>query len=490
MVIRLDRGFVWVPKPSYILSGSVLINSIEMREVVLDSSIERAVTDRAGTCTIKIKNKDGAYTNSFSKKDEIKIYADYESGTTQIFGGFIRDINPGLDKISFLEIKGYDWAGEALQKIVNKEYTTPTVISAVFIELITDFLPGHTTTNISTTGYMATLITPTFNNKKLLDCLKELMVLTGNNCCFYCDFNKDWHAFEKGSVFNLYEPIIYTKNLISIQTEDTLSDVATKITLYGSPQGGLPMMITVSDDPEGYGEIEEVIKDNNITTYEALVEKTNELLNSKKTSEIKGKSAIVRGMIGLSPGDSVYIFAPDQGLQGEFFIPEFTHDIEGGKIIKTTCKFQIQYKTVQNISTLIKDRIDDQQKSLDIENPNDLENSYNFTFDNDTNCNHSSTETSDGKLQLTYGSTTGTMTSNARTTTDLITQAELRINGSDLRYSTFKISADGGTTWEAITADHLYILVHTGKQLKVRVNLVKSSSTPDPSVDSLAVLYK
>jgi len=485
----LDRGFVWVPRPSYKIYTSVLINNVEMKSKVLDCTITRIVTDGAGSCELRIYNKDGQYTGTFSKKYIIKIYIDYVNGTTKVFEGLVRDIEYDLDPYSVLVVKGYDYAGDALERVVNKVYTTATAISDIFKQLIATYLPDHTTTNVAT---ISTTAKPTFNNKKLLDCLKDLMKLTNNNYCFYCDFNKDWHVFEKGSIYNEDEPILHTKNLLSLKTEDTLSDVATKITLYGLSLDNYPLMVTVKDDAAiaQYGTIHEVIKDTNISTWDALVEKANEILTSKKTGEIKGKRVTARGLPGLTPGDQIYIFAPEQSIQGEYFIPEYTHEIRGGKIMKTTCKFQVQHKRVESIITVIKDRADESQGLMSIENPNDLEHSYNFTFDDDTNCTHSNTETEEGKLRIAATYASGTMTSTARTAEDLITKVEVRASGQDLRSSTFEVSADNGANWLAVSLNTLYTLTTTGKQLKVRVTLVSNSPNPDPSVEALAVLYK
>lgn len=489
MVIYLDRGFVWVPRPSYVVSGSVMINGAEYKSDTMSCTVVGVATESCGTCEIKIYNQYGVYTGLISKTDSIKIYADYEAGTTQIFDGYVRDINYGLDPYSILTIKGNDWAGEALMKTVNRQYTTAMTIDAIFKDLISSYLTGHTTTNVADLTSLGTF-TPTFNNKTLLDCLKDLMALTDNNYCFYCDFNKDWHVFEKGSVFNLYEPIIYSRNLIRLSTEDTLSDIETKITLYGQDQEGFPMLVTVSDDPDNVGTIHKVYKDTNVTTYDALVEKATEILNSKKSGEIKVKQALVKGMISLRPGDTVYIFAPQQSIQGEMFVSQYTHDIKGGKTIRTTCTLQVQRKKVQNLATIIKDRIDDNQELLSISNESDLENSYNFTFNDNTNIEtFTNTEVTGGKLQLTTGSSTGTAIITTRTTSSNVTEVELKYNGWNLGDSVFEVSVDGGLNYQTVTNNTVTTITYSGNLLKLKITLNSTAANPSPNVESLALLY-
>jgi hypothetical protein len=484
-----DRGFVWVPRPSYVVSGSVLINGAEYKSDVLSCTIDGAVTDSCGTCEIRIYNQYGQYTGLISKTNSIKIYADYDTGTTQIFDGYVRDINYSLEPYSILTIKGNDWAGQALLQTVNKQYTTPSTIDTIFKDLISSYLTDHTTNNVADLTSLGTFA-PTFNNKTLLDCLKDLMALTDNNYCFYCDFSKDWHMFEKGSIFNLYEPILYSRNLIRLGTEDTLADIETKITLYGQDQEGFPMCVTVSDDPEGVGVIHTVYKDTNVTTYDALVEKATEILNSKKSGEIKVKQAIVKGMISLRPGDTVYVFAPQQSLQGEMFVSHYTHNIIGRKTIRTTCTLQVQRKFVENLATIIKDRIDENQELLAISNENDLENSYNFTFNDNSNMGTMThTEISGGKLQLTSGYSTGTALSAVRTTIANVTKVEVKYSGWNMTDSTIEVSVNGGLNYQTLTANTVTNVSYSGSSLMFKITLNSTAANPGPNLDSLVLLY-
>jgi len=490
-MIHADRGFVWSPRPSYKVNGSVLINGVEVKADVLDCSITRAVigtTSKVGSCTIKINNYDGSWAGMFSKKDTIKIYADFGSGATQQFDGFVREINPDIDGFPHITIIGNDWAGEALMRVVNKQYNSQ-YLDDIFIDLVATYLPGHTTANVADMSSLGTF-TINFSNKKLIDCFKDIMVKSGDNYCAYCDFDKDWHVFEKGSIFNLYEPIIHTRNMISIKTENTLSGMATKITLYGKDQEGMPMMVTVSDDPEGVGNIHEVYKDTNILTYNALVDRANAILAEKKTSEINCKEALVRGMIGLNPGDAVYMFAPIIGLQSEVFVPEFTHDIFGGKTMKTKVKWQMQYKMPKDISTLFKERIEGNQEILDISNPDDLENSYNFVFDDNNDVlTFTNTEVSNGMLQLTSGETTGTMLSESRSLSDIVTYLEIKYNGWNLGDSIFQVTTDGGLNWQTLTRNTKTAASYSGSSVQIKITLNSTDANPSPNVESMAVLY-
>jgi hypothetical protein len=492
MVIRSDRGFVWTPRESYRVAGSILINGVEVKLKVVESSITMAVigvTAKAGSCELIINNSDGAYTGLFSKKDSVKIYADFASGTTQQFDGFVREVNPTIDGYPKLQIIGNDWAGEALMRVVNKQYSTPMTLDAIFKDLVADYLPGHTTNNVADLSSFGTF-TPTFNNKKLIDCFKDLMDKTQNNYCAYCDFSKDWHVFEKGSIFNLYEPIIHTRNLISLSTEDTLSDMATKITLYGKDQENMPMMVTVSNDPEGVGTIHNVYRDTNITTYASLLSKANDILAKSSTSEIKGKEAVVKGMITLRPGDSVYMFAPLIGLQTEVFVPEFRHTIIGGKVMKTYVTWQLQHKMPETISTVIKDTINASQEMLNIDNPDDLENSYNFIFDDNSNVETiTGLSITGGKLQISAGGTTGTLITSTREVAANITKIELKYDGWNLGDSTFEVSVDGGLNYETVTRNTVMTPSYSGSSLKLRTVLNSTAANASPNIESMALLY-
>ncbi len=479
-----NRAYHYFPKLSYSVSGSILINGTEVKEKMISASIDMAASSRAGSCEIRLYNKDGEYTGMFSKKDAVKIYADYGNGTTQQFDGYVREINHEFDRFPILVIKGLDWMGEALNNPVNRRYSS-MAISDIFTDLVENYLPGHTTANV---GTISTTASPVFAGKGLLDCFIELMTLANDDYCFYCDFAKDWHVFEKGTVFNAYEPIVKTRNLVRLSTEDSLDNMATKITLYGAPQDGLPMFVTVSNDPEGLGTMHKVIKDTNITGYAALLEKAEAILASMNTSEVKGKKAVVKGMMTLKRGDTVHIFAPEMELDREVLVMEFRHDI-GKKAMKTTCSFQVQHKKNEDLATIIRKSSDDTQKLLDIDNPDDLENSYNFTFDDSSNISSSNCAVSGGKLILSAGQTTGTMTTSARESSSDITKFELMLSGANLDACVFEANADGiDDHFETVSRDTLKILDYPGKTLRIRVTLSETGTTR-PEIDGLSGAY-
>jgi hypothetical protein len=489
-MIRENRGFVWVPRDSYRLHTSVLINGTEVKTKVLSCSVTRSATNKAGSCTIVLYDKTGAYTAAFQKTQTIKIYADYSTGTTQIFEGFIREVNPEMSPYPKLTVVGHDYSGEALMRTVNKQYNTAMSISDVFKDLVASYLPTHTVVNVAA---ISTMVTPTFAGKKLLDCFADLMTLTENNYCFYCDFSKDWHVFEKGSVYNMYEPVVQGRNMIRIQTENTLSDVTNKITLYGQPADGYPLVTTVSDATSiaatGYV-IQDTFKDTNITTYDSLVEKATEMLNSKMTGELKGKQAVARGMVGLNPGDSIYYFAPVIGLQGEYFVPEFTHEIIGGKVMRTTTQFQVQHFRVADLSTVIKGQAQATQALMSIENADDLENSYVYPFNDSADIETmTDTQVTAGALALTAGSSTGSMITNSITAASNITKVQVKVTGWNLGDSTFEVSVNGGLDYEAATLGAVTVPGYSGSTLKVRVTLNSTAGNPSPNIDTMAVLY-
>jgi len=154
----------------------------------------------------------------------------------------------------------------------------------------------------------------------------------------------------------------------------------------------------------------------------------------------------------------------------------------------------------KDISTLFKERIEGNQEILDISNPDDLENSYNFVFDNSSNLETMTNiddDFSDGKLKITSGQTTATAITSTRTTSANITKVELKINAWNFGDSIVEVSVDGGLNYFEIQRNVLYEygdefgnkFNYSGNNLKIKITLNSTDANPSPNVESMAVLY-
>ena len=61
---------------------------------------------------------------------------------------------------------------------------------------------------------MTTLYSPSWSRKSIWDCFRELIDVMGGDHDFYCDMDKLWHVFTKGSRTSS-EAAVYGDNITS-----------------------------------------------------------------------------------------------------------------------------------------------------------------------------------------------------------------------------------------------------------------------------------
>ena len=122
----------------------------------------------------------------------------------------------------------------------------------------------------------------------------------------------------------------------------------------------------------------------------------------------------------------------------------------------------------------------------EVVNPYNMIHSVNLMFDNysELSAYDSNVIVSDGKLKLSSG-TEGTATSKLHAQSIDITQIHLLVIGEQYGNCIFKVSTDGGATYETVKVNQL-VNILTGRNIVIQIRLVGATS----EIDSLALLLK
>jgi hypothetical protein len=435
-----------------------------------------------GQFSLKLNNIGNVYTDSFEGGDIVKFYADLSNGTTQKFYGIIDTPKNSIEAGGqFLTLEGRHRAYLLTETWISKEVSTTTAIYTIVNEIIDNHFSSFTHTNVSTD--VSNTITKSWDSQQAIKIFEELCIL--GTADGYVDDDLDLHLFVENSIYNEDIAIVQGINLLNLKDFGIDSyEARERVTVVGDDGEGLPVLYTSGS---GSRQTRPVFNMNvsNVTSAKELADAT---LSGVTDAPPQGRT-LSYGLPVLNVGDNVMISAPRQQVHNAYKIIEIK-DMVGKEVRgKWLCECLVE-KEFTGTTELIENRIKKEGEITKLQNPNNLEFSYNLTFSDDTYCNHTNTETGDGRLRLISGQTSGSMTTDAYTVTNNITQVELKLKGSDLRSSTFEISANNGITWQTIVKDTLYNVTSSGKYLKVKVSLVLDTANPDPSVDSLVILYK
>lgn len=483
LVYKSSEAFVFIPRlftPNWKIQ--VIRSDGTTDDITNDliyTEFDLPVTESIGQFKIILDNNRDTYTELYNGGETVKIYLDMTNATDKKFEGILEHVKRvDGDYGVVLELTGMHIAGKLVDITVVESYAD-TKIEDILADLVSTYASGFTYSKA--TYPCATTATVNWEHQGFWTCIYDLCVLAGYDC--YVDVSKAFHFFPQNSITSVLEAVVYGPTLLETEGlgEDT-ADVKNRIIVYGEDDKGLPIIYTSSDtsSQSSYNVKEKIIKDSSIKTMAQAKERGDAELDELKEPMVKGMPKCL-GMPDINPGDLVWVSIPPLGLHNKYRVLNATHIIDKGdfttelELSKPTKGFSYQFKQ-QTKADLV---------SRAVLNPNRLEFSYNFTFDDDTNCNHENTATKDGYLYPTAA--TGIMTSIVKTASNNIQYFELRYEGENLESSTFDVSTDDGLNWQTnISKNILKTAEYTGKKLIVRINLSGTSS----KVYSLALLYK
>lgn len=514
MAKRKQRAFVWIP-PNRTTIWTCSIAGIDITDSILDASFPHGLIEEELICEIELDNSSEEFTNRFKSRDTIQFKMDFADGSTVQFEGEVEEIKSKIvGGFPSLGIKGAHFTSLLLDVMVTEDFINATVPD-IRKSLINDYFtgqsnfsiksstetlkpedgglgkpgniiePGFTTQNVSddvvTTEYSTLDIK--FVNKPLLDCLIELNIQGEEDT--YIDFNKDFHAFKKEKNLNDNVAVV-DDDFISLRGLGTDSaEVRNKVIVYGE-SGQLPVIRTSEDNDsqETFRTKEKVITDTTIESETqantvAIAEK-NELKNPR-TQGI----ADTLFMVGLRPGDMVYVISPPHNIHARFRVVKFVFRVPSETM-------EIFFNQERSIPKLFKDRIRKDLSQEVIVNPNRMSNSYNFGSTSGFNQNNIDGAASNdiqvvgGNLQMQGSVEFANMVSITSNTPRTVNSAEVRVIGETLTGTRYYINAEGTNTWQQVTLDTDTGVTTPGKKLRLRIEF----TTTTARIPSAVILYK
>lgn len=460
------------------LASDIKVNSESVRTNTISAEFTKAVCPEIGVFKIKLINSDQYYSSRYSLGQVVEFYSDFTDGTTLRFYGIIDKLYDHYDSGMgyILDISGVHLTYELLDILVTKSYSSST-INQIIIDFINNNLTDYTLNFISTNTS-----TPKINweEKSIWDCLSELAKLADAEC--YVSDTKVINFFDKGSILNTSEAIVWNDTMIEIQGLGTQNiTTKNKIKVYGEDTDGLPVISQSidTDSQTEYGNKELAVFDTSIQTTTQAKELGDAEIVNKSNPEDEGESTSLL-LPSLNPGDKIYITDPVMKINGQYRVYKFTHIFPDEK---TKCTFAKERK----LSQILKSRANAELALQKIVNPFQMIGSINFPFNDSSGIATSDTniQVTDGKVLLSSG-TQGVLTTEVTTLTTNITTVQLRVIGTKTVPTTFQLSTDGGGTYQTITPEVETTLTVPGNLIVLKITIQDAST----ELDSIAVLYK
>ena len=492
-------GFVFFPRTVYRPTLTVTIVDVTnvTRTVTADvvgCTVQRSEIEIIGNYELTILNTDGKYYNAFGPRSTVTISFDYESGTTTQLTGRIDAVYYNLTTEGFvISIKGRQ-VPEVMDKTLNISFKGALINEA--INAVVDDLNSHYTSSVLTrTGVVATArtVTATYRNQTYWSIIIDLVRRAEQGC--YINATNDLVTYEIDTVTNAEEAIEQGETLIGCNGFGTdYNLIENKITVYGKQDDGALVLATAQDkDNQAQSWVKEaIVSDSSIRSSAEAEERAAAELRVRKQTTGRGGFSCT-GMPTIQPGQRISAIIPFLGLNGNVKVKEFTHSITMSGFTTEVTVERLQ----KTLSLLFRERIKEDEGLRNFENPNNMENSYYFTFDDANQAlSLNSVSIMDGMLILNTSIDTGTFISIAKTTSGTISAVEVRLKGDDLNLSTTSVSANNGLDFEEVTPGvnntlgEVHAMTVKGKQIVLRITLHSSIDFTTPRVDTATVLFR
>ncbi|KKK51028.1 hypothetical protein LCGC14_3119070, partial [marine sediment metagenome] len=340
------------------------------------------------------------------------------------------------------------------------------------------YLTGFTYTNVSSSTTNPTI---KWNNKPFYDAVVELCNRAGFDC--WLDSDKDFHFFKRESINNDDMAIVWNDTLLEIEGlgVDTI-DVKNRIIVYGAEQEGIQIIYTAEDDPSQteHGIKEEIVSDNNVTSYQQAKDLGDFLLTEKSNPPIVGEITGVL-LASIQPGEKIYLSSPMENIPpNSYEIISYKHSI-GDDGLTTTVRVAKEPRRISHIFQELIERSNQSQQTFS--NPKEMRYSFNFLFDGDSG-DHTKTNVSSGFLLLQDGESSGNWVSPTRSEAKNISECYLIAIGETLTGLTFEVSGNDGVNYQTITnKSKITLTTALGPNLKIKV----SFDDADSQLDSLSI---
>ena len=497
--IKTKRGFFGIQSDTFEPVRKVTIAGVDISDDIVDCNFKLPNQSSAGTINLKINNKDGKYTRDFAFGDIIKLYVDYADGSYQLWEYRLYKPTYSLTNGFMLNIFGMDYSADAHGPKIFRQDSSAIEIKTIIEELIAEYLPNHSQdyTSIATTG---TTKMPEWNGVSVFDCFKEMLGDLSNNYFIYCDINKKWHLFEKGSQINQTAGIIYGVNMIDCNVNDgDLSKMFFREIVNGKQDNGLPHIYTANNQTleDSYIRRDKIISDTTLQNTTEVKNKADSLLSIDTSTEKSGSVSCV-GLHTLSPGDSIPIICPICNIMTTVNLVDVTHTFNSGGF-RTTVSFQ---EAEKGVASILAERIKKEDDINRIDNPFGMRYSEVYTITGDTIAGYTdivsydNTTIWDSAFMQKLDTAEGWAIFKTINSDITINGFTVKIAGENLQseegeqWIKVLVSCDNGSNWVEASAtndtEHTLDSAYKGNQIKIKI-IVNSLSV---RIRGVSVLWK
>ena len=471
------RGQIWLPREGSI-THNIKVNSVVVKTDVISSDWTKGLCPEIGSFRIKLIDSDNSYTDKFSLGQVAQLFADFATGTTEIFEGTIDTISKVYDNsLGFIvEVNGSHLTKELQDVNVTESYNKTLTIEEIIDVLNANYLTGFTVSYTATSTKKPKI---NWDEKPLWECIFDLTKLADADC--RVSDSKVIEFFDKNSIANDVDRIVWNDTLITLKGlgQQTIT-TKNKIKVIGDDGTGIPVLYT-SDDTLSQGNygIKELALFNTKITTPAQAEEVGDAERDLQSTPADEGEATSLLLPSLDVGQKIWISDPPLKINGQFKVYKFTHNLPSERT-------NVVIGKERRLPQIFKKRVENELATQTITNPYKMKKSWNFKFDNfgelstwDTNVS-----ISEGKIKLSSGSQ-GVFTSLTNRQAADVTEIHLLVVGSNIVGTNFQLSTEGGSDLETITPNERKTLTNPGKDLVLRVTL-QSANT---EIDSIGVLF-
>jgi len=178
----------------------VTIDGTLITDDILRIKVKKSMSENnaSGSFEIQMENTNGRHAGEFSIGDSVVIETTKDAVTTTLITGSISELSfSGKESVKEkLLIKGYDLTRKLQDATVVPAVFKDDDISTIITSIITDNVPGVTTTNVNPNAKV--IDSKRFNHTPVFDALRQLA--RESNSFFYVDSDSDLNFLPKGTL--------------------------------------------------------------------------------------------------------------------------------------------------------------------------------------------------------------------------------------------------------------------------------------------------
>jgi len=524
------KAFIPIPKDMNKASWKIIIinsgTEYDVTDYLLSGTITRIATVGVSNFSLEVDNGNGRYKDKFSAGDSVDVYYDYleESQISTVrFRGYIDGVYDNVDSNGYsLLIEGRDapksssnehfadthitlsfvsrnnldcWFGTTGSTDGEGNYSDGVLYNSGLILRVydtadstwknyKDLTDEQKTTLKAQTGYTQTHIN-TYVEKSRLTISQELASEGDYDFRIYYDGTYSYlMVHPENAILNSNEHVTIGQNFISLNRygKDTTEEF-NRIKQKGFTDGIIILMRTKEDTAR---QSAVWIKDKEETTTalkddDEIVGKANARLNELKEALSKGTITCC-GLPSLQPAEKVPVNIPyvmNENLKVKSFTVNFGADLD------FNLNIQDRETTFEKI---FKDQMDDTVDITPTDNPNGMMNAFVYDFSNEFGYTLVDCQITNNTLSLSSGKSTGTCTTTIETVDNNITKCEIRIKANQMWNCTYRVSNDGGLTFEDMSLIAVHTFISVGSSLVLEITLNESTSGVSPEFDKVNIL--